>query len=157
MLSGKILLRASRNASAFLPRCEYHVYNIMNSLLLSSFYQFSQYLSPVDAVKLLYQEHLGVPAATCAARQECEAFKKPTEVGFFVSSNCTCSGMRGHRTSDGRSLCADRGRAENSGSFRPNHILKKLKAHDPHLSQSFRAPRLILRSIKIGDVRHTDE
>ena len=83
MLSGKILLRASRNASAFLPRCEYHVYNIMNSLLLSSFYQFSQYLSPVDAVKLLYQEHLGVPAATCAARQECEALKKSDRSRIF--------------------------------------------------------------------------
>ena len=83
MLSGKILLRASRNASAFLPRCEYHVYNIMNSLLLSSFYQFSQYLSPVDAVKLLYQERLGVPAATCAARQECEALKKSDRSRIF--------------------------------------------------------------------------
>ena len=32
---------------------------------------------------LLYQERLGVPAATCAARQECEALKKSDRSRIF--------------------------------------------------------------------------
>ena len=59
--------------------------------------------------------------------------------------------------SDRHSFRADRCGAESAGSFSPDHILKKVKPHDPHLSQGFRAPRLILRSVKAGDVRHTDK
>ena len=55
------------------------------------------------------------------------------------------------------SFRADRCGAESAGSFSPDHILKNLKPHGPHLSQGFRAPRLILRRVEAGDVRYTDK